>query len=741
MPYPRILRSPQAELARSRIQEFMQSDESVWRQRRAPIDEKIVLDPELNSILVESFNRACAYCETPQENISALDVAHHRPAGFASDRSGRTDPLHYVWLAYDWGNLYPVCGNCRHRKENYFPVAGSRGWIGASLDKLRKSEGALLLDPCVHDPSEHLDFHLDGHVEGLTPVGRMSVEILDLNRGDLIRQRRQAYRSAGDLLSAGTELAVEATGIEGRGSHVLAGSPTTARLVYPGSTSLVLLKLAAAQNLPAGSLPELGRFLREDSASASSMSGGIEEASEPAAELAGASAPSRSPPAGSRNFRVAAEPRARAPIRAIEIANFKALKSARFELPLEVEDPKLVPCMMLLGENAAGKSSALEAVALALLGSAEVSALGRLLVGEEVSPRDAAHRLPRSDWLAVGGQEVKMTIRFHGTDEIAEIHGRSDSEAFEGESPTTKVLLAYGPRRYFVPRSARRFRAPAFRVRSLFDPMATITNPSEWLLRCSDETFGAAARAMREILMLDEEVDFARKDGQIRIVSPKGWLPLSEMSVGYKSVVALATDIMRELMHHYDNLEHAAAVVLIDEIETHLHPRWKMRITGALRRAFPRVQFIITTHDPLCLRGMFAGEIFVLRRNTQSNEIEQLDDLPDIRGMRAEQILTSELFGLGSTDPETDSKLMRYQNLVTQGVDNDEVRTLRRDIETTMKIGDTVQDQLVAEAMREANIDPFAPLGPVKDKSRKEMVRSLVGKIKELRTLPRETAP
>jgi predicted ATP-binding protein involved in virulence len=158
-----------------------------------------------------------------------------------------------------------------------------------------------------------------------------------------------------------------------------------------------------------------------------------------------------------------------------------------------------------------------------------------------------------------------------------------------------------------------------------------------------------------------------------------------------------------------------------------------MRIVRLLRRAFPKVQFIITTHDPLCLRGVYDGEVFVMRRSEETGEVELVEELPSIRGMRAEQILTSEFFGLGSTDPETDAKMIRYHNLVVQGAETEEVERLRLEIESTMKVGDTVQEQVYAEALRRAAIDPFAPLAKVTTRARGEMVRDLLGAIVELR--------
>src|SRR5205823_2255078 len=116
-------------------------------------------------------------------------------------------------------------------------------------------------------------------------------------------------------------------------------------------------------------------------------------------------------------------------------------------------------------------------------------------------------------------------------------------------------------------------------------------------------------------------------NGTILVRAQGELTPLDNLSEGYRSMVALSVDVMRELLGHWDALENAPGLVLIDEVETHLHPRWKMRVMSALRSALPGVQFIVTTHDPLCLRGMSNGEVLVLNRNPRTG-IELLTDLP-----------------------------------------------------------------------------------------------------------------
>jgi len=81
-------------------------------------------------------------------------------------------------------------------------------------------------------------------------------------------------------------------------------------------------------------------------------------------------------------------------------------------------------------------------------------------------------------------------------------------------------------------------------------------------------------------------------------------LALDQLSGGYRAVLTLAADLARRMAQGNPHLEDplkSEAVVLIDEIELHLHPEWQQRILGDLRRTFPNAQFIVSTHSPQVL--------------------------------------------------------------------------------------------------------------------------------------------
>jgi hypothetical protein len=134
----------------------------------------------------------------------------------------------------------------------------------------------------------------------------------------------------------------------------------------------------------------------------------------------------------------------------------------------------------------------------------------------------------------------------------------------------------------------------------------------------------------------------------------------------------------------------------------HLHPRWRMRIVAALRGVLPRVQFIATTHDPLCLRGLEDGEVAVLRRD-ERQDVFAISDLPPVKGLRVEQLLASDFFGLGSTrDPEIDDLYEEYYRLRGRRRLSDRASARLARIEEELmeadQLGTTEQERLVFRA-------------------------------------------
>lgn len=100
-------------------------------------------------------------------------------------------------------------------------------------------------------------------------------------------------------------------------------------------------------------------------------------------------------------------------------------------------------------------------------------------------------------------------------------------------------------------------------------------------------------------------------------------MPVTQLSDGYRSILSLTFELIRQLIRTYGHVKvfkdlqkknqiTLPGVVLIDEIDAHLHPAWQTRIGEWFTKHFPKLQFIVTTHSPLICRGSENGSIWRL---------------------------------------------------------------------------------------------------------------------------------
>ena len=149
-------------------------------------------------------------------------------------------------------------------------------------------------------------------------------------------------------------------------------------------------------------------------------------------------------------------------------------------------------------------------------------------------------------------------------------------------------------------------------------------------------------------------------------------------------------------------------LILIDELDLHLHPRWQVDVVTRLREAFPRLSFVATTHNPLTLRGAMQGEIQVLERAEDRTVARQIDVRP---GLRADELLTGSWFGLRHTlDDDTVGLMERYQALLVEAPDDPEIKGIEEELRGRLgTFAETREERMalkmVAEASRTRSLD------------------------------------
>jgi predicted ATP-binding protein involved in virulence len=130
-----------------------------------------------------------------------------------------------------------------------------------------------------------------------------------------------------------------------------------------------------------------------------------------------------------------------------------------------------------------------------------------------------------------------------------------------------------------------------------------------------------------------------------KIIDDEETIELSQLSAGEKNMLALVADISRRLVDANPSLENpleGSGIVLIDEIDLHLHPKWQQGIVKLLEDLFPKIQFVVTTHSPLILGNASSSQIRLL-------DNQSVYDVRETYGREANYILSVIMEGKSST--------------------------------------------------------------------------------------------
>lgn len=653
---------------------YLQSPE-LRRYSRPPINTEIFYAESVRAALHKTFHSRCAWCET---HVAPRDeeIVHFRPLSNAKGLEDEASAESYGWFAYAWDNLFLSCTECDRVRRNYFPVESVRAPVLSSWEEANALETVLLINPCRDDPLRHLSLSPDGALRALTDKGKHTLLLFGLNRSELMFAREEQIRMVQTLI------------FEGSGSIEEFKEYYSSNKCSPGLINFIISILLKEHvgTRRAQSTIKVESFIKD------SLQNGhfaFDQYVITRSVIYDEPVLLDIPEAYYSNIatKLDDESRASLHLKSIDIQHFKGLDHLTLSLK-HSESKSLTPCTMLLGENATGKSSILQSIALAMMTEVQRRKL-RLLY-------DAYIARDRGGWTVDHIQPAVIRLKFN--DGSISTFRIDENFNASGEGAGDIVFLAYGARRFVEPRK-RRGKNRSVVSDTLFNPVALLSNPTGWLQECEESVFLSVAKAMKEILALkQDDIIFRNDQGHIMVQAHKRNTPLENMSDGYKALFYVAIDIMRHMLDRWDNLEYASGIVIIDEIETHLHPRWKMQVVGAFRRAMPGVQFIFTTHDPLCLRGMYDGEVHVLKRD-EMHAISEEDELPGFQGLRTEQLLTSEYFGLLSpNDPEFERKL---EEITLQGEGNQAtyIRQIERELSEMTVLGTTLNQRVVHEAL------------------------------------------
>ena len=150
-----------------------------------------------------------------------------------------------------------------------------------------------------------------------------------------------------------------------------------------------------------------------------------------------------------------------------------------------------------------------------------------------------------------------------------------------------------------------------------------------------------------------------------RIDTPSGILPLDVLSQGTQSLIQSIAHLMIGFSEYHDfsaDLEQKPGILLIDEIDAHLHPSWQRRIIPTLIRHLPMLQVFCSTHSPLMLAGLDSGQVQLLRPGTDGRVSASRNE-SDIVGWSADEILRNFMEVPTPTDIKTMMRVTRLEEL------------------------------------------------------------------------------
>jgi uncharacterized protein (TIGR02646 family) len=607
------------------------TDEMGKAGRLVRFDLKLLSD--IKPALRAMFHGKCAYCESNVEATGHGDIENYRPK--------RIYPL----LTYELSNLLYTCAICNQRyKRDQFPLIGESpaGGVGGRFERRDRpifdiyDEKPLLLNPYFDQPQEHLAFGEDDklrevRVTGLTERGRVSIDVLGLNRPELLLQRYHTWAQVRMFINALASAKLTQPLKKDLAAELKKALDDSA--VYAGAVrQLCRARMEKTQVKGKGKRlwGLFNDFLEENTIHVSEeLQQSAEQEQEAAREVLSAYSVEDNAQEVTDKFNYAAKR-----IDRIEIKNLRSIPRLDLTFPAMAERESWI---MLIGENGAGKSTILQGVALALMGERRANGYG----------------LNASQFVRRGTRAGFVRVHINAVGSIT-LHFAEGSEKFRVDPPEPKVpLLAYGPTRLLPsetehpPLSDRNIRTD-----NLFKPTVPLSDADIWLAdtwKEDEEAFRSVGRALCRLLSISERTPPRLRDGRVEIKMPDGWRRISDLSAGYRSVLALVVDIAIGTSGKRRRVEDAVGIVLLDEIEMHLHPAWKIQIVERLRDVFPQLSFLATTHDPLCLKGLYDREIAVLRRGP-SGAVTVATDLPSVDALKTDEILTSkELFELPSS--------------------------------------------------------------------------------------------
>lgn len=346
----------------------------------------------------------------------------------------------------------------------------------------------------------------------------------------------------------------------------------------------------------------------------------------------------------------------------LELKNVRAIRQMKVDFRGTSSTSKTRRWTVLLGENGCGKSTVLKSIGLLLAGS---EALPDLLGSpDQWIHNDAKQAVLQATICTDSGEERQLRLELN--------RGDGRDTVIKRNAKGLKLLdaaLKHADRNYFIAGYGAFRRPPGVGTRSgstsrtgraaqlgtMFSNEDGLVSLEQWAMD-RDYIAGESGRSLiaEALNKLLPGMEFKRIDKATRSVvmsTIDGDVPLRQLSEGYQAMAAWAGDLLFRMTETFQDRQDplaARGVLLIDEMDMHLHPVWKRNLIDFLNSAFPKLQIVATTHSPLSIQQCGEGELFVVRREAEGPSLIAFKGDPS--RLRLSELFLSPLIGLKTLD-------------------------------------------------------------------------------------------
>lgn len=350
--------------------------------------------------------------------------------------------------------------------------------------------------------------------------------------------------------------------------------------------------------------------------------------------------------------------------------DFRLLLANSPDKQLRLPKPRLPNVTLLLGDNGSGKTTVLRAIAAAAFGPAAKDLLrdsSLIRFGESTGRIFANLRLHEQDHAP--GEVIETDLELQRKGERLEIQVGSPqyeqlwAPVYESQNDAFFVV-GYGATRRIerLDRydSGARTQARAtrdLRVWSLFEDSFSLIPLGSWLPHLQKSNPGRYKQVVHLLdkLLAPGNYRFSGKQdkqGDYLFLRGEMPVPFQSLSDGYRAFTGWVADLLFHVCYGCPSgkmlVEHCG-LVMVDEIDLHLHPKWQMQVIQTVSRTLPKMQFVFTSHSPLVAGSLEWMNIITLKVGAKTNRTVAKRLRQSIHGLDADQILLTDFFGLKTT--------------------------------------------------------------------------------------------